>query len=236
MPNCLLRSDFPTFGAYTYYSVWRRFIIRESQPTDLNVAEDASEDEIQKLRIMAGVCICDVTLNPKDRSAVFPSSARCVFKPKQQLWLSRVSAEKDWFRHPLEIKEVTNTSTVIFTEKTIFPEDAAEGKWTLDLVHNQSQASQQLHHVQAFALKPDDALHKLVVDDLLHETEALQQAQQPPGPTSCRKDLNKAAAVHGLDVRQTEALWQVSQNRCSLIQRTSGHWKNSDCQSHCLCK
>ena len=213
----LLRSDFATFRAYSYCSVWSRFIIRESQQTDFVPAEDASEDEIQKLRITAGVCICDVTLNPEDRTAVFPSSARCAFKPKQQLWLSRVSPEKDWFRHPLEIKEVTNTSTLIFTEKTIFPDDAAEGKWTLDLAHDQSQASQLLHHVKAFAQKPDDALHKLVVDDLLFDTETLQDAQQPPGPTPCRKDLDKAAAVHGLNGRQTEALWQVLQNRCSLI-------------------
>ena len=112
------RGDFATLRAYIYCSVWSRFIIREFQQTGLVPAEDASEDEIQKLRITAGVCICDVTLNPKDRTAVFPSSARCAFKPKQQLWLSRVSPEKDWFRHPLEIKEVTDTSTLIFMDKT----------------------------------------------------------------------------------------------------------------------
>ena len=115
------RSDFPTFRAYSYWSVWRRFISRESQQTGFVHAEDASEEEIQKLRITAGVRICDVTLNPENRTAVFPSSARCAFKPKQQLWLSRVSFEKDWFGHPLEIKEVTASCTLIFTNYEATP-------------------------------------------------------------------------------------------------------------------
>ena len=225
MRNDLSRSDFPSVRAYTYYSVWSRFIARENESEDFFVSEDASEEEIQKLRIKAGVCISDVLLNPEERTATLPSSVRCAFKPKQQLWLSRDSQEKDWFTHPLEIKEVTNASTLIFSERTTFPEDAAEGKWILDLVHNQLQASQLLRHLKDFALKSDDALHKLVVDDLLCDPEALHAAQLPPGPTACRKTVEEAVSVHGLNDRQTEALWQVFQHRCSLIQGPPGTGK-----------
>ena len=135
-----LRGDFETLRSYVYFNVWSRFIIRESQAKGFEVPEDASEDEIKRLRIAAGLCICDVELNPESRSAVFHPSARCAFRPQNTLWLSRVDPAKDCFKHPLEIQQVTNTSTLIFSDKTIFPDDATEGRWRLAAAHEQSQA------------------------------------------------------------------------------------------------
>ena len=221
----LRRDDFKTWRSYVYFNVWNRFIIRESQATGFVVPEDASEDEIKQLRIAAGLCIMDVELKPESRCAVFPSKARCAFRPKNTLWLSRVDPAQDCFNHPLEIIQVTNTSTVIFKDGTIFPDDATEGRWRLDAAHEQSQAPQQLDHVKTFAKKSDDPLQNLVVEDLLFDPGALSQAQTYPGPTACRRDLHQAAASHKLNERQTQAFLQVFDNRCSLIQGPPGTGK-----------
>jgi len=229
MPNVLPRSDFPTWRGFAYYSIWRRFIERENAAKQFCVSEDASADDIHRQRINAGVCIPDVVLDPEEKTATLPLQqlwvSRCAFKPKQQLWVSRDSHEEDWFPYPLEIKEVTDCCTLLFTAKTTFPEDAAEGKWTLDLVHNDSQVLQWLHHLKQFAMKSDEVLHKLVIDDLLCDPAALRAALLPPGVTPCRTEVQEAAAFHGLNDRQTEALWQVFQHRCSLIQGPPGTGK-----------
>jgi len=118
--NSWERGDFATIRAYMYWCVWTRFIIRESQEKGIAVPEDASDEDIKQLRINAGLCLVNVVLHPEARTAVFNPTARCAFKARTQLWLSRVDPEEDCFKHILEIQEVTNTSTLICMHRRVF--------------------------------------------------------------------------------------------------------------------
>jgi hypothetical protein len=114
---------------------------------------------------------------------------------------------------------------MIFTDKSKFPPDAAEGSWRLDVVKDESQTRLLMWHVMTFALQGEDPLHQLLIGGLLHDTDALDEFQKPAFEIPLSVDILAAAEAQALSPRQTQALFQTFQFRASLIQGPPGTGK-----------
>ena len=134
--------------------------------------------------------------------------------------------EEECFKATLEVKEVVRGQRLIFTDACKFPDDASQGTWRLDEVEDAHIIYQQLSHVEEFCTKHDLPLHRLVVEDLLYDPETLESVLElPETMTYWAEDVADTARIHGLNGLQTQALFQVCRNRCSLIQGPPGTGK-----------
>jgi hypothetical protein len=207
-----------------YYHTWHTFIVRESQNGNVDIPEEASAEECKQIRMQAGLRVIDVVIHPDKAVAHFDRESRCSFKRGSKLWLSRTDPETDCFNKALEIQAVVNNE-IRFIAGTVFPADASEGRWRLDVAHDDATARSQLRHLTSFVQKAGTPLHSLVVEDLVLLPDSVRQLQVPPGPPTNRDVLDRAAARHMLNRRQTQALIQVFEHRCSLIQGPPGTGK-----------
>ena len=89
------RSNFPSPEAYAYWMQWRSMLLREAEEITAEIPEDATPDDILKMKTQAGVCVLKVYLDPSTHSATLPPRAHCVFNSGDTVLLSRSDPESE---------------------------------------------------------------------------------------------------------------------------------------------
>ena len=142
------RSKFPSPEAYAFWMKWRSMLLREAEDITAEIPEDATPEDILKVKTQAGVCVLKVYLDPSTHSATLPHRARCVFKSGDSVLLSRRDPEEERNACTLVLDEVDKQeNTLVFAQDSSFPDDASEGEWRLNLVKDLHLIYQQMNHV-----------------------------------------------------------------------------------------